>query len=411
MKTDEHPQSNSSRRFIVTVVNVMHGLGHVNIQGIPILYPVLRDHFAFGYVGVAFLSLVSQIVTGPMQITFGVLTRFARRFQILGVGNALAFIGTIFMALSQNFGHLVIGRAFRALGTCTYHPVGGAIMAASFPNDRAKALGLYDTAGNIGSLIAPLLVGGLLHVLGWRSVLFILGAPFIITSILCFSVKETVEPVPIETKKRDRFGLQEYKAVFKDRNALILSLTMMAGAGGRGGGVIQTYLTVLLVDRFGISVSLAALLFAAFTLGGMFGPLVMGWFSDRTSPLLATRLNLIFSSLSIVSILAPAVPGILLAVFIFLSGFFIGSRNTLLQTLLIQCGAQDARIDTQLSLYYTIGAISGPFWTILVGVLVDQFGMDTAIWTMSVSYVVSMIILSFIRLDQSPDKNKEASEN
>jgi MFS family permease len=346
-----------------------------------------------------------------MQITFGVLTRFARRFQILGVGNALAFIGTIFMALSQNFGHLVIGRAFRALGTCTYHPVGGAIMAASFPNDRAKALGLYDTAGNIGSLVAPLLVGGLLHVMGWRSVLFILGAPFIITSILCFSVKETVEPVPIETKKRDRFGLQEYKAVFKDRNALILSLTMMAGAGGRGGGVIQTYLTVLLVDRFGISVSLAALLFAAFTLGGMFGPLVMGWFSDRTSPLLATRLNLIFSSLSIVSILAPAVPGILLAVFIFLSGFFIGSRNTLLQTLLIQCGAQDARIDTQLSLYYTIGAISGPFWTILVGVLVDQFGMDTAIWTMSVSYVVSMIILSFIRLDQSPDKNKEASEN
>jgi len=39
-------------------------------------------------------------------------------------------------------------------------------------------------------------------------------------------------------------------------------------------------LTVLLVDRFGISVSLAALFFAAFTCGGMFGPLVMGWFRD-----------------------------------------------------------------------------------------------------------------------------------
>ena len=67
---------------------------------------------------------------------------------------------------------------------------------------------------------------------------------------------------------------------------------MMVGAGGRASGVIQSYLAVLLVDRFGIFASLAAVLFAAFTLGGMFGPLAMGWFSDRTSSLLATRLNL-----------------------------------------------------------------------------------------------------------------------
>jgi len=265
-----------------------------------------------------------------------------------------------------------------------------------------------QVAGNIGNLIAPLLVGGLLHVMGWRSVLLVLGAPFIIPGILCFLVKETADPVPVETRKRDRFGLQEYKAVFKDRNSLVLSLTMMAGAGGRGGGVLQTYLTVLLVDRFGISVSLAALYFAAFTCGGMFGPLAMGWFSDRTSPLLASRLNLIFSSFCLVAILAPAVPGIPLAVYIFLSGFFIGSRNSLLQTLLLRCGTQDVRIDTQLSLYFTIGAISGPVWTILVGVLVDQFGMATAIWTMAISYLAAMIILSFIRLDQSP-KNQPAS--
>jgi hypothetical protein len=31
---------------------------------------------------------------------------------------------------------------------------------------------------------------------------------------------------------------------------------MMAGAGGRGGGVIQTYLTVLLVDRFGVATAI-----------------------------------------------------------------------------------------------------------------------------------------------------------
>jgi len=405
MATNGHSLTISSRGFAAFVVNIMHGIGHLNIQGIPILYPVLRDQFAFGYMGIALLTLVTQLVMGPMQITYGVLTRLARRFHILGISNALSFFGTVLIAASQSYGYLIAGMASRGLGISSYHPVGGAVMASSFPRDRAKALGLYQTAGNIGNLLAPILVGALLHVLGWRSVVIILGLPFIIASGLCFLVKEPSLQAEYTAgkKKSDRFGLQEYKALFKDRNSLILSLTMMVGAGGRGGGAIKAYLAVLLVDRFGISVSLAAVLFAAYTFGGALGPLSMGWFSDRTSALLATRLNLLFSAVFISLILVPSAPGVPLVVFVFLAGFFIASRTTLLQTLLIQGGAKDARIDTQLSLYFTIGAVSGPVWTLLVGLLVDRFGMAVAISTMAASYLLGMLILSFIRLDQHTD--------
>jgi hypothetical protein len=48
MATNGHSITASSRRFAAFVVNIMHGIGHLNIQGIPILYPVLRDQFAFG---------------------------------------------------------------------------------------------------------------------------------------------------------------------------------------------------------------------------------------------------------------------------------------------------------------------------------------------------------------------------
>lgn len=408
-QTPESPTITPYRRFALFVVNIMHGLGHVNIQGIPVLYPVLRDHFAFGYMGIAVLTLITQLVMGPMQIMYGVLTRLARRFHILGIGNALAFLGAVVMAVSQNFALLVVGRSTVGLGVSAYHPVGGAIMASSFPKDRAKALGVYQTAGNIGNLLAPILVGALLHVLGWRSVIFIIGIPFIITSILCFSVKEPPPELKHDSspaKKADRLGLQEYKALFRDRNTLILSLTMMVGAGGRGGDVIRAYLAVLLVDRFGISPSAAALLFAAYTLGGVMGPLSMGWLSDRTSSLLATRLNLFFSAMFIVSILMPAAPGLLLAVLVFMAGFFIAARSTLLQTLLIQCGTRDARVDTQLSMYFTIGAVSGPAWTLLVGFLVDHFGMDAAIWTIAAFYLAGMVILSFVRKESFADQTK-----
>jgi MFS transporter, FSR family, fosmidomycin resistance protein len=406
MTTEENPTPTSTRRFVVSVVNIMHALGHVNLQGVPVLYPLLRDHFEFGYMGIAFLTLVRQLVMGPMQISFGVLTRLARRFHILAIGNALSFLGTLIMGVSQSYSHLVIGTVTRSFGLTPYHPVGGALMVSLFPKDRAKALGLYQTAGNVGSLIAPLAAGALLHFMGWRSVILILGIPFFIASVLCFAVKEPPVQANISDPKKsqDRFGFKEYKAVFQDRNTIILSLTMMVGAGGRGGGVIQTYLAVLLVDRFGISPSFAAMLFAAFTFGGVLGPLSMGWFSDRTSSLVANQLNLLFSAVFVVLILQPAVPGILLALVVFSAGFFIGSRNTLLQALLLQGGTPDARIDTQLSLYFSIGAFSGPAWTLLIGVLVDRFGMDVAIWTMAASYIFGMGILSFIRIEKPTDK-------
>jgi MFS family permease len=129
MATNERTIAAAPRGFIVAVVNIIHGIIHLNMHGMSVLYPVLREQFVFGYMGIAFLSVVSQMVTGPMQITFGVLTRLARRLHILGIGATLAFLGTIVMAVSQSYGHLVAGRVIRGIGSSPNHPVGGAIMA------------------------------------------------------------------------------------------------------------------------------------------------------------------------------------------------------------------------------------------------------------------------------------------
>lgn len=364
MATNGHYVAAAQRGFTVAVVSIIHSIVHLNINAISVLYPVLRGQFAFGYMGIAFLSLINQMVSGPMQITFGVLTRLARRLHILGIGATLAFLGTVVMAVSQNYGHLLASRVIRGVGTSPNHPVGGAIMVASFPQDRAKALGLHHTLGNVGGLIAPLIVGALLHFLGWRSVVLILGFPLLLASIPCFYLKEpSAELDPeVNSKRGDRFGLHEYKAMFRDRNALILGLVMMFGAGGRGTGAIQTYLAV------------------------------------RTSPRLAIRLNLLLSAVFLMLVLTPAAPGIVLGAFVFLTGIFIQSRNTLLQSLLIQSGPQDARIDTMLSSYFTLGAISGPIWTVLTGVLVDQAGMEVALGTMAVSFIVGMGLLGLIQV-------------
>lgn len=147
----------------LVVVNTAHGLSHLNMQGISVLYPVLREHFGFAYTGIALLSVINQVFTGPIQITFGVLTRLIQRVRILAIGTALAFVGVVGIAVSQTYGHLLVSKAIRGLGTSPNHPVGGAIMADSFPKAPSRTFAIFQTTGNIGGWLAPLVVGGCSH--------------------------------------------------------------------------------------------------------------------------------------------------------------------------------------------------------------------------------------------------------
>lgn len=392
----------AKRRWLtVAVVNTTHGLSHLSSQALSVLYPIIRDQLNFGYTGIALLSVVTMVVEGPMQITFGVMTRFLRRTHILGIGTAVAFVGMAAMAFAQSFNHMAIAMATRGLGTSPNHPVGGSVMAYSFPQDRAKALAFHHTSGNMGGWIAPLLVAGLLYYLDWRQVVVVMSLPLILMSFSFFFLEEPSPQVAEGggTKRRSRMGLHEYKALMRDRRTLLLASVMMVGAAGRGTGSLNTYLAVILVDRFGISASYAALFVAMYTFGGVIGPMVLGWLSDRTSPRFAIRIDLVLSAVCTLLILIPETAGIGLFGIIFLAGFFIYGRSSLLQSLLINVAPEGIRVDTQLSMFHTLSAITGPMWILATGLIVDRFGLAPALMTMAVSYFIGVVILGFINLD------------
>ncbi len=407
METTQAQEPVQRRWLTVAVVNVTHGLSHLGSQGLSVLYPVIRDQLQFGYTGIAFLAVINMVVEGPMQITFGVMTRFLRRSHILGVGTAVAFIGMSGMAMAQSFNQMVLGMATRGLGTSPNHPVGGSVMAYSFPNDRAKALAFHHISGNIGGWIAPLVVAGLLYYLDWRQAVMAISIPLILMSISFFFLEEPAPQANLAegTKKRSRLGLHEYKSLMQDRQTLLLACVMMVGAAGRGTGSLNTYLAVILVDRFGISASHAALFVAMYTFGGVVGPMVLGWLSDRTSPRMAIRIDLVLSAVFTLLILIPQTAGIGLFGITFFAGFFIYGRGSLLQSLLISVAPQDTRVDTQLSMFHTLSAITGPLWILVTGIIVDRFGLAPALGLMAVSYIIGVIILGFIRPESSAIKN------
>ena len=98
-------------------------------------------------------------------------------------------------------------------------------------------------------------------------------------------------------------------------------------------------------------------------------------------------------------LLVPQTAGIGLFGITFFAGFFIYGRGSLLQSLLISVAPVGTRVDTQLSMFHTLSAITGPMWILVTGLIVDRFGLAPALGVMAVSYMIGVVILGFLGTD------------
>jgi sugar phosphate permease len=190
----------------------------------------------------------------------------------------------------------------------------------------------------------------------------------------------------------------------KNRNFLIISLVLMVGAAGRGGGVNTTYLVPHFVNDLKMDVTHASVLFTILQVTGLVSPVLWGWASDRVSRVGTIQLSLFLSCVSTVWLgWEDTVSGGLLASIVFY-GLAVHSRQTLTMALLTDV-VDDRVIDAAFSLYYTIGFISAPFWTLLTGWMMQRFGFFFAFSVIGTSYLLGMALLLF--LHNLPPKNSE----
>ena len=77
-------------------------------------------------------------------------------------------------------------------------------------------------------------------------------------------------------------------------------------------------------------------------------------------------------------------------------GAAVTSRQTLTQALLSDLVGEDL-FDAAFSLYYFIGFVSIPFWTIITGGVMTKFGFGPAFSVISTSYLLAMSLLVFLR--------------
>jgi MFS transporter, FSR family, fosmidomycin resistance protein len=391
-------QESSNRTAIFSIVCSAHFINHFQSAMLGVIYPLMMKELGMSYIAIASLAAVYNTLGSVFQAAYGFVVPYVRRGVILGVGNCVLGLSVAAAGFASNFNHFFTARLIGGIGSSPQHPVGSSMLASHFGVARGRTLAFHSTAGQIGSLLAPLLAAVMVTYIGWRSVFWLVGSCATIIGIICFVFRDTLRSASSEQQKSrlTPVGWDAYKACFKDKNILLVSLVFMAGAAGRGQDINEVYIIPHFVHDFNISITYGAFLFTFIQVGSLIGPFVWGWISDRFDRKLVIQASLLMSALCTLWLAWQQHISTGLFVNLVIYGAAVTSRQTLTQALLADLVGEEL-FDAAFSLYYFIGFVSIPFWTLITGGVMTHYGFGPAFTVISTSYLLAMSLLVLLR--------------
>jgi MFS family permease len=273
------------------------------------------------------------------------------------------------------------------------------MLASHYANARGRVLAFHTTSGQIGGLLAPLAAALLVTWFGWRGVFWIVGAVTTAVGLICFVFRDTLRAAA-QDKPKSRLvpvGWEAYKTCLKNKSVLLVSLVFMAGAAGRGQDINEVYIIPHFVHDFHLDLTHAAFLFSLIQIGSLAGPYVWGWISDRFNRKRVIQASLLTSGLCTLWLAwqEAVSPGLFFNLVVY--GAAVTSRQTLTQALLADLVGEEL-FDAAFSLYYFIGFVSIPFWTVITGGVMTKYGFGPAFSVISISYLLAMSLLMLLRV-------------
>ncbi len=172
------------------VISSVHGIQHLFYRLFPPLIPILVVGLDASLWQLGLLVSIYLFAGGLGQAPMGVLVdRFDRQYILLAsiglmsVGYLVFVLGSVAGAALPSIhllGHvftgtyqiMACGMFVAGVGYSGIHPVGYPLISANIGHEnKGKLLGMWGSASKIGDTAAPLLIGGLILVVSWESIL------------------------------------------------------------------------------------------------------------------------------------------------------------------------------------------------------------------------------------------------
>lgn len=124
---------------------------------LPAIYPLLKSGFGLDFWQIGLITFTNQVTSSLLQPFVGMYTDRRPHPRALPVGMAFTLTGVALLAVAPAFGALLAGAALLGVGSSIFHPESSRIARMASGGRHGFAQSLFQTGGNLGTSLGPLL--------------------------------------------------------------------------------------------------------------------------------------------------------------------------------------------------------------------------------------------------------------
>ena len=388
----------------VWLISLGHGLTHWYPATFYLLLPIIGKELGLSYTEIGLIMSVQYAVGAVTNIPGGILVdAVGYKGRLMAI--SLFWIGVPYflMAFTSSYWMLLACMMLIGVGNNLWHPAAISTLGQRFPQRKGLALSFHGMGGNLGEALAPLLVGALLAIYSWRTVVVVNLLPGVIMAIAILVYLGTMNLDAGSGRKpgAPRWTLAGYlaqvKPLFGDRTLMLIAASSFFRTAAQSA--LLTFLPIYLTHNLEYtptSVGFALFLLQAVAFAS--APLA-GYASDRLSRKRVMSAALTMTALVIVLMaLAGRSPWVI--ALIALLGFFMYATRPVIQAWSLEA-APAALGGTVVGIMFGVQAMGSAISPWAGGLIADAYDLNATFYFLAAMIVAANVLVMFV-----PDKAK-----
>src|SRR5580765_2317737 len=263
---------------ILVALSVCHLLNDLLQALLPALYPLLKQDFALSFTQIGLITFTNQVTASVLQPVVGTYTDRRPQPYSLVVGMTLTLSGLLLLAFAHRFGLLLGAAALVGVGSSIFHPESSRLARIASGGRHGFAQSLFQTGGNFGSSLGPLLAAFIVVPRGQSSVAWFSSAA-ILALVLLWRVGHWYDSLHLrKARAAARPAHAPVTPAVRRTVAVLLALVFSKYVYLMS---LSSYFTFFLMERFQLSIESAQLHLFAFLAAVAAGTFAGGPIGDR----------------------------------------------------------------------------------------------------------------------------------
>jgi MFS family permease len=374
------------RRYLWPVaVIIFVGIDALGFQMRGALLPTLQNSFTISTEVLGLVATAGTLGFVVSVLGVGLVGGRLNAHHVMFASVGVVVVSAFGMALAPTFA-VYLGMLFvRGVATGPFRALDRAVLSHQYPNSRGRVFNLYALVWAVGATSGPLVVSAALWFDNWRYAYVLLALGFLPALVIIWRLGD---PLPAEHEQP--MSLSDFRQVLGRPTVAGSSIGLVLSGGIEGSLFI--WLPYFAGQWF--APSQANLVLFAYLLAYVPGRLLYSWLSSRVSPI-DLVITVALGALCALVVAVTVVSGVAVFPVAFCLGFCISGIFPTLSAFSVNAAPKYSAPINALttSASYTGIAIVPPF----VGIIADDFGIDSAMWLLPALLGIFLIIAASTR--------------